>query len=340
MVASARRSTRDGCTTSPTRSKGSAIEARFPRLRTLSRRMSGLQDRTLRPRRGRAPHHAPLARVGAVPPEPEGTPQDNFSIAVPPPNVTGVLHMGHALNGSVQDTPGRYHRLHGRRVKWVFGTDHAGIATQKQVERRVQEEGTSREAMGRDPFVMASGSGAGSTAGPSSEQFQRLGASLDYSDERFTLDERYAMAVQKVFADLHAKGFVYRDNYLVNWDPGAARRSRTSRWRSARSTTRCSAAYQLEDGGELVVATVRPETMLADTAVAVHPGDDRYRHLVGRTAILPLVGRRLPIIADEYVKPEFGTGCRRPRRPRPQRISRSVAATASRRSRSSARTAA
>ncbi len=274
--------------------------------------MSGLQDRTrfdpaeVEPRITRR-----WLESGTFHPEPEGTPEENFSIAVPPPNVTGVLHMGHALNGAVQDTLCRYHRLLGERVKWVFGTDHAGIATQKQVERRVQEEGTTREQMGRETFVTRVWEWRRQYGGTIKKQFQRLGASLDYGDERFTLDERYAMAVQKVFVDLYDKGVVYRDNYLVNWDPGS--RSAISDLEVEErevEDTLFHIAYPLEDAsGEVVVATVRPETMLADTAVAVHPDDERYRHLVGRTAILPLVGRRLPIIADEHVKPEFGTGC-------------------------------
>jgi valyl-tRNA synthetase len=243
--------------------------------------------------------------------EPAGTAQENFSIAVPPPNVTGVLHMGHALNGSVQDVLVRYHRMLGRRAKWTFGTDHAGIATQKQVERQLVSEGTSREEIGRRAFVERVWRWRRQYGGTITEQFQRLGASLDYADERFTLDERYARAVQKVFVDLYAKGAIYRDNYLVNWDPGS--RSAISELEVEErevDDTLFHIAYPLEDGsGEVVVATVRPETMLADTAVAVHPDDDRHRHLVGRAAMLPLVGRRLEIIADEHVKPEFGTGC-------------------------------
>ena len=226
--------------------------------------------------------------------EPDGTAQENFSIAVPPPNVTGVLHMGHALNGSVQDMLVRYHRMLGRRAKWIFGTDHAGIATQKQVERQLLSEGTSREEIGREAFVERVWRWRRQYGGTIIEQFKRLGASLDYADERFTLDERYAMAVLKVFVDLYAKGAIYRDNYLVNWDPGS--RSAISDLEVEErevEDTLFHIAYPLEDGsGEVVVATVRPETMLADTAIAVHPGDERYRHLIGRTAILPLVGRR------------------------------------------------
>jgi valyl-tRNA synthetase len=247
---------------------------------------------------------------GLFHPEPEGTPDENFSIAIPPPNVTGALHMGHALNGSVQDTLIRYARQQGRRAKWILGTDHAGIATQTQVEKRLVSEGTSREAIGRAAFIEKTWEWRDEFGGTIIEQFKRLGASLDYEEERFTLDERYVQAVLKVFVDLYDKGWIYRDNYMVNWDPGSgsAISDLEVEEREAHDTL-FHIAYPLTDGtGELVVATVRPETMLADVAVAVHPEDDRYRDLVGKTVTLPLVGRELPIIADEYVKTDFGTG--------------------------------
>jgi valyl-tRNA synthetase len=247
---------------------------------------------------------------GLFSPEPEGTPQENYSIAVPPPNVTGALHMGHALNGSVQDTLMRFHRLQGERGKWIFGTDHAGIATQRQVEKMLESQGTSRAEIGREAFVERVWEWRAEYGGQINEQFRRLGASLDYSDERFTLDDNYVRAVLKVFVDLYEQGLIYRDNYLVNWDPGL--RSAISDLEVEQrevADTLYEIAYPLKEGGEVVVATVRPETMLADTAVAVHPDDERFADLVGRTAILPLVGRELPIIADDYVKPDFGTGC-------------------------------
>ncbi len=248
---------------------------------------------------------------GLFHPEPEGSPAENFSIAIPPPNVTGALHMGHALNGSVQDTLIRFNRQLGRRAKWILGTDHAGIATQTQVEKRLVIEGSSREAIGRTAFVEKTWEWRAEFGGTIIEQFKRLGASLDYEDERFTLDERYVKAVLKVFVDLYNKGWIYRDNYMVNWDPGSgsAISDLEVEEREAHDTL-FHIAYPLSDGsGEVVVATVRPETMLADVAVAVHPDDDRYKHLVGKTVTLPLVGRELPIIADEYVKTDFGTGC-------------------------------
>jgi valyl-tRNA synthetase len=243
-------------------------------------------------------------------PKPEGKADENFSIAIPPPNVTGALHMGHALNGSIQDLLIRYHRMRGQRTKWILGTDHAGIATQKQVERQLESEGTSREELGREAFVQRVWQWREQYGGEIIEQYKRLGATADYDDERFTLDDDYAGAVLKVFVDLYDKGLIYRDHYLVNWDPGLRSAVSDLEVEDREVTdTLYYLAYPLEDGsGEIVVATVRPETMLADTAVAVHPDDERYRHLVGKTAILPLVGRHLPIVADDYVKPEFGTG--------------------------------
>ncbi|MGI8801835.1 MAG: valine--tRNA ligase [Solirubrobacteraceae bacterium] len=243
-------------------------------------------------------------------PEPAGSSEDNYSIAIPPPNVTGALHMGHALNGAVQDALIRYHRMRGRRTKWILGTDHAGIATQTQVERQLAAEGSSRQEIGREAFIDRVWDWRAGYGGTIIEQYKRLGASADYETERFTLDDAYAEAVISVFVTLFDKGLIYRDNYMVNWDPGS---------RSAISDlevhevevedTLYSIAYPLADGsGEVVVATVRPETMLADTAVAVHPDDLRYHHLIGREVILPLVGRRLRIIADEYVKIDFGSG--------------------------------
>ncbi len=247
---------------------------------------------------------------GIFSPAPEGTAAENYSIAVPPPNVTGNLHMGHALNASIQDACIRVARMRGRRAKWIFGTDHAGIATQRQVERRLEAEGTSREAIGRERFNEQVWRWREEYGDTILRQFRTLGASLDYSDERFTMDDDYVRAVQHVFVRLHEKGLVYRDNYLVNWDPGlrTAISDLEVEQRSVEDTL-YMVDYPLESGsGSVTVATVRPETMLADTAIAVNPADERYSRLIGETAILPLVGRRLPIIADDYVDPEFGTG--------------------------------
>jgi valyl-tRNA synthetase len=243
-------------------------------------------------------------------PEPEGDASENFSMAIPPPNVTGVLHMGHALNGSIQDTVIRLKRMQGRRSKWIFGTDHAGIATQVQVEKRLIAENTSRQEIGRQAFVERVWEWREQYGSTIVEQYKRLGASADYEDERFTMDDAYARAVMHVFVRLYEKGLIYRDNYMVNWDPGlgSAISDLEVEQRSVEDVL-YSIDYPLESGsGSITVATVRPETILADTAIAVNPDDERYTRLVGETAILPLVGRRLTIIADEYVDPEFGTG--------------------------------
>ena len=247
---------------------------------------------------------------GLFHPEPEGDAAENYSIAIPLPNVTGALHMGHALNGSIQDALIRLARMRGMRVKWIFGTDHAGIGTQTLVERALIAEGTSREELGREKFVERVWRWREQYGSTIVEQFKRLGASCDYEDERFTLDPPYVDAVLKVFVDLYEKGWIYRDNYMVNWDPGS--RSAISDLEVEQrevTDTLYYVDYPLESGhGSVTIATVRPETMLADTAIAVHPDDDRYTRLIGETAILPIVGRRLKIIGDPYVKPEFGTG--------------------------------
>src|SRR3954454_23844125 len=243
-------------------------------------------------------------------PDPDVTAAENYSIAIPPPNVTGALHMGHALNGSIQDVLIRRARMRGLRTKWIFGTDHAGIATQVKVEQQLAEEGKSKHDLGRDAFIEKVWEWREKYGSTIVQQFKRLGCSCDYDDERFTMDDAYARAVAQVFVSLYEKGLIYRDNYMVNWDPGT---------RSAISDLEVeqrhvddklySIEYPLESGsGSITIATVRPETMLADTAIAVNPDDDRYTRLIGETAILPIVGRRLPIIPEEYVDPEFGTG--------------------------------
>jgi valyl-tRNA synthetase len=274
-------------------------------------RLSVLEERTrYEPSRVESRVFARWREAGIFHPEPEGVAAANYSIAVPPPNVTGSLHMGHALNGSIQDLLIRVARMRGRRTKWIFGTDHAGIATQRQVERALAEEDATKEQLGRDAFLERVWEWRRRYGSTIIEQYERLGASLDYDDERFTMDDAYASAVSLVFVRLYEKGLVYRDNYLVNWDPGL--RTAISDLEVEQRTvedTMYSIDYPLESGsGSVSVATVRPETMLADTAIAVHPGDERYSRLVGEAAILPLVGRRLPVIADEHVDPEFGTG--------------------------------
>jgi len=240
----------------------------------------------------------------------EGSPDENYSIAIPPPNVTGALHMGHALSGTVQDVLTRLNRMRGRNTLWALGTDHAGIATQAVVERELHEEGTSRHEIGREAFVERVWKWRHEYGSTIIEQYKRLGASCDYERERFTLDGPYVRAVYRVFVALYEKGYIYRDNYMVNWDPGTHSAISDLEVVNREVTdTLYLIDYPMEGSDDVLsVATVRPETMLADTAVAVNPGDDRYRHLVGGNCVLPLVGRRLPIIADEHVDPEFGTG--------------------------------
>jgi valyl-tRNA synthetase len=243
-------------------------------------------------------------------PDAEGTPEENFSVAIPPPNVTGALHMGHALNGSMQDALVRMNRMRGRNALWVLGTDHAGIATQAVVEKELRKEGKSRHDLGRSAFVERVWEWRAEYGSRIVEQYKRLGASCDYERERFTLDEGYVRAVYRVFKQLYDKGYIYRDNYMVNWDPGSHSAISDLEVENREvEDALYSIDYPVEDSDQvLTVATVRPETMLADTAVAVNPGDERYRDLVGKHCVLPLVGRRIPIIADEHVDVEFGTG--------------------------------
>jgi valyl-tRNA synthetase len=243
-------------------------------------------------------------------PEPEGDPSENYSIAIPPPNVTGVLHMGHALNNAVQDTLIRRARQQGKRTKWILGTDHAGIATQTQVEKQLKALGTSREEVGREQFISRVWAWREQYGSQIIEQIKRLGSSADFSDERFTMDERYVQAVQKVFVTLYEKGYIYRDRYLVNWDPGSLSAISDLEVEEREVTdTLYYIDYPLSSGsGAVTVATVRPETMLADVAIAVNPSDERYQRLIGETAVLPIIGRKLKIIADDYVKTDFGTG--------------------------------
>ncbi len=248
--------------------------------------------------------------AGYFHPPAEGTPAENFSVAIPPPNVTGALHMGHALNGSMQDTLVRMNRMRGRNTLWILGTDHAGIATQSVVEKTLRAEGVDRHELGREEFVKRVWEWKEEYGSRIVEQYKRLGASCDYERERFTLDDGYVKAVYRVFKQLYDKGYIYRDNYMVNWDPGSHSAISDLEVENREvEDVLYSIDYPVEGSDRLLtVATVRPETMLADTAVAVNPDDARYGDLVGQHCVLPLVGRRLPIIADEHVDPEFGTG--------------------------------
>ncbi|MBJ7455948.1 MAG: valine--tRNA ligase [Thermoleophilia bacterium] len=233
-----------------------------------------------------------------------------FAIAIPPPNITGALHIGHALNNTIQDLLIRTRRMAGDETMWICGTDHAGIATQAVVEKALAAEGISRKELGREEFVRRVWDWKDHSGGTIIGQLSRMGCTLDYARERFTMDDAYADAVLHVFVDLYEKGHIYRDRYMVNWDPGLGSAISDLEVEEREATdTLVSIAYPLSDGsGEIVVATVRPETMLGDTAVAVNPSDERYRDLIGRTVTLPLVGREIPIVGDDYVQVDFGTG--------------------------------
>jgi valyl-tRNA synthetase len=236
---------------------------------------------------------------------------DPFSIVIPPPNVTGSLHMGHALNNSLQDILCRFERMRGRDVLWQPGTDHAGIATQMVVERQLAANGEpSRRDLGREAFVDRVWQWKEESGSTITRQLRRLGASCDWSRERFTMDEGLSEAVLKVFVSLYDKGLIYKDKRLVNWDPGLLTAiSDLEVVQKEVDSHLWHFDYPLSDGsGKITVATTRPETMLGDSGVAVHPDDERYRHLIGKTVRLPIVGREIPIVGDSYADPEQGSG--------------------------------
>jgi valyl-tRNA synthetase len=245
---------------------------------------------------------------GEFKPSGEGTP---YAIMLPPPNVTGSLHMGHGFNNTIMDTLTRYHRMKGDNTLWQPGTDHAGIATQMVVERQLNGEGKTRHDLGRDKFIDRIWDWKEESGNNITRQLRRLGSSLDWSRDRFTMDEDLSKAVKHVFVQLHKEGLIYRGKRLVNWDPVLhTALSDLEVLSEEESGHLWHFRYPLTDGsGHLVVATTRPETMLGDTAVAVHPEDERYKDLIGKTITLPLVGREIPIIADDYVDQDFGTGC-------------------------------
>ncbi len=236
--------------------------------------------------------------------------KESFSIVIPPPNITGVLHMGHALNNTLQDILCRWKRMSGFNVLWMPGTDHAGIATQNVVERQLAAEGTSRHEIGREAFIERVWKWKAESGGQIIGQLKRLGASCDWSRERFTMDEGLSNAVREVFVSLYDEGLIYRDNRLINWCPRChTALSDIEVEHEDRKGHLWHLRYPVVGSDRcLVVATTRPETMLGDTAVAVNPADERYRDLVGGQVTLPLVNRKIPIIADEYVDMEFGTG--------------------------------
>ncbi|HBP14335.1 MAG TPA: valine--tRNA ligase, partial [Gammaproteobacteria bacterium] len=240
-----------------------------------------------------------------------------YSIAIPPPNVTGTLHIGHAFQHTLMDALIRYQRMSGKQTLWQMGTDHAGIATQMIVTEQMATEGVTLEDLGRDAFIERVWKWRQESGGTISEQMRRMGSSVDWSRERFTMDEGFSRAVKLVFIQLYEKGLIYRGKRLVNWDPLLnTALSDLEVINEDEPGSLWHFRYPLADGlltpddkAYVVVATTRPETMLGDTAIAVHPDDDRYRSLVGKHAVLPLAGRKLPIISDAYVDPEFGTGC-------------------------------
>ena len=245
---------------------------------------------------------------GEFSPSGEGAP---YAIMLPPPNVTGSLHMGHGFNNTIMDTLTRYHRMKGDNTLWQPGTDHAGIATQMVVERQLNAEGKTRHDLGREQFIDRIWDWKQESGSNITRQLRRLGSSLDWSRDRFTMDDGLSDSVQHVFIQLHKEGLIYRGKRLVNWDPVLHTAvSDLEVLSEEESGYLWHFKYPLSDGsGHLTVATTRPETMLGDTAVAVHPEDERYQHLIGNTITLPLVGREIPIIADDYVDREFGTGC-------------------------------
>ncbi len=248
---------------------------------------------------------------------PERAKAEPYCIVIPPPNVTGSLHMGHALNNTLQDILCRFERMRGKDVLWQVGTDHAGIATQMVVERQLMERQEHRRQLGREEFVKRVWKWKEESGGTIIRQLKKLGASCDWRRERFTMDEGLSRAVLKVFVDLYNDGLIYKDKRLVNWDPKLLTAISDLEVQQVETKGHLwHIRYPIEErcfnpddpSTFIIVATTRPETMLGDVAVAVHPENARLKHLIGETVILPLVGRRIPIIADEYADPEKGSG--------------------------------
>lgn len=233
-----------------------------------------------------------------------------YSIVIPPPNVTGILHMGHMLNNAIQDTIIRYKRMTGFEALWMPGMDHAGIATQNKVERMLADQGTSKEEIGREEFLKKTWEWKEKHGGLITKQLRKLGVSLDWDRERFTMDEGLSEAVKEVFIKLYNEGLIYRGEYIVNWCPKDKTALADDEVDHEEKNGKIwEIRYPVKDSDEVfVIATTRPETMLGDTGVAVNPNDERYKHLIGKTVILPLMNREIPIVADEYVDMEFGTG--------------------------------
>src|SRR5436190_5168364 len=273
---------------------------------------STMIDKTYQPNEVEGRIYAEWEQAGAFragrPERAQATP---YSIVIPPPNVTGSLHMGHALNNTLQDILARFERMRGKDVLWQPGTDHAGIATQMVVERQLMErQEPGRRDMGRAKFLERVWAWKAESGGTITRQLKRLGASCDWPRERFTMDEGLSRAVLKVFVELHRRGLIYKDKRLVNWDPKLLTAISDLEVQQVEVKGHLwHIKYPIEGSSEFItVATTRPETMLGDVAVAVHPDNEKLKHLIGKTAILPLVGRRIPIAGDDYADPEKGTG--------------------------------
>ena len=271
-----------------------------------------MMDKSFDPKEIESKWYARWQSAGGFKPTGAGEP---YAILLPPPNVTGTLHMGHAFQQTIMDALIRHARMSGRNTLWQGGTDHAGIATQKIVENQLAAEGKTRHDLGREQFIDRVWKWKHESGSTITQQMRRLGASVDWSRERFTMDEGLSAAVRKVFIDWHRAGLIYRGNRLVNWDPALATAVSDLEVNNVeRDGFLWSIRYDVIDPpagapDHVVIATTRPETMLGDVAVAVHPEDERYAKLVGKRLRLPLADREIPVIADDYVDREFGTGC-------------------------------
>ena len=234
-----------------------------------------------------------------------------FTIVIPPPNVTGQLHLGHAFDETIQDILIRYKRMDGYSALWLPGYDHAGIATQIKVEEKLRNEGKTRFDLGREGFLDEVWAWKNKFGNRIVEQLKTLGSSCDWERQRFTMDDTCAKAVRETFVNMYEKGLIYKGHRIINWCPHCTTALSDAEVEYVEKPGHLwHVRYPLSDGsGELIIATTRPETMLGDTGVAVNPNDERYKDIVGKTCILPLVGREIPIVADEYVEMDFGTGC-------------------------------